>query len=474
VTQFSWTTAEVLKALKGHVLEQPPGPEGEFQFSDVSTDTRTVSPGQLFVALIGERFDAHEYLGEAMEAGARGAVVSRIPSGAPEGLIYFVVDNTLTALAALARHRRRLLRARVVGVAGSNGKTTTKDLLRAALSSRFVVHATAGNLNNQIGVPLTLLAAPDDAEAVVVEMGTNEPGEIAILTSIVEPDAAIVTSVAEEHLEKLGDLEGVLREESSIFEGLGPDGVGFVADEPPALPERARELLGSERVRVAGLGAEADLHPDGGAEAIQLLPDGTTRWSWRGVELHLPLPGRHNVRNALLALGLSAEWGVPPADAARGLQGMTAPKLRGEWHRIGSLRVLADCYNANPPSMSAAVDLLASLPDGGRKIAVVGTMRELGPESATLHRRAAEEIASKVEKGIDLIIATGDFVDAFSPFTDRLGEHLTLCPDPVEAYAMVGDNLRGDETILLKGSRGVALERWIPLLQRDWDRGSDS
>ena len=459
---FAWTQDEVRRALG----VEPDG-AGE-PFSGVSTNTRSVGPGQLFVALKGLNFDAHEFLGQAAEAGATGAVVSRRPDIVPEGLQLWVVEDTLAALGRLGNHRRRALAGRVIGVAGSNGKTTTKDLLHAAFSRTHRVHATTGNLNNQIGVPLTLLATPDDAEVIIVEMGTNEPGEIAILGRIVEPDAAVITAIGEEHLEKLRDLEGVLEEELQILRSLGPDGMGWVAEDPPELPSRARALLGPERVRIAGFGTEADLRPDGGADGVQITADGATRWSWRGTPVHLPFPGKHNVRNALLALGVATEWDVAPEEAIRGIGEVPAPKLRGEWRRIGDLRVLADCYNSNPPSLAAAVDLLASVPASGAKVAVVGTMRELGSGSDAIHRRAADLIAAQVGTSIDRVVATGAFVDAFEPHASELGDRLIRESDPVAAYAAVAPLLRGDEVLLLKASRGEALERWIPLLERDW------
>jgi UDP-N-acetylmuramoyl-tripeptide--D-alanyl-D-alanine ligase len=467
LTRFIWTATEVCRALG---CEARPGDE-EVRFPGVSTDTRSIEPASLFVALRGERFDAHEFLAAAAEAGAAGAVVEHVPDGAPEALRYFEVADTLEALGTLATHRRQALAARVVGVVGSNGKTTTKDLLRAALGTRFRVHATQGNLNNLIGLPLTLLAAPDEAEVLVLEMGTDQPGEIARLTRGAAPDAAVITAIGEEHLEKLGDLDGVLEEETQILHGLPTDGIALVAEEPEALPARAREVLGAGRVRVAGLAPGVDLRPDEGAEKIEVLPDGTTRWVWRGRSLHLPLPGRHNVRNALLALGLATEWGVTEEEAIRGLEAMPAPKLRGEWHRIGEMRVLADCYNANPPSLAAAIDLLAALPAEGPKIAVVGTMREMGSGSAELHRRSAQLIAERVGAGIDRVIATGEFVDAFEDLAPSLGDRLVRCADPVEAYASVRDTLAGAETVLLKASRGEALERWLPLLEGDWAEG---
>ncbi|MDQ3557110.1 MAG: UDP-N-acetylmuramoyl-tripeptide--D-alanyl-D-alanine ligase [Gemmatimonadota bacterium] len=459
MSAFRWTSAAVAEALR---VPSPAGaPEA---FGAVSTDTRHVPVGALFVALVGERFDGHRFLGAAADAGAAGAVVTHIPADAPAGLAYWVVEDTRAALGRLARFRRHRLAGRVVGVAGSNGKTSTKDLLRAVLGVHFRVHATEANLNNQIGVPLTLLSAPDDAEAVVVEMGTNEPGEIRILTRIVEPDAGVITSIGEEHLEKLVDLDGVLREEIALLEGIRGEGPVFVAEEPAALPAAARERIDPLRVQTAGVGTDAELRPDGGAAGIEVLEDGSTRWRWRGFEVHLPLPGVHNVRNALLALGVAAEWGVPPGEAVAGIAAMPRPKLRGEWHRIGGTRVLADCYNANPPGVAAALELLAAIPSSGRKIAVLGTMRELGAQADLLHLRVAEVAAERVGRGIDRIVATGAFARALEPMQPTLGDALLRCEDPAEAYHALAPELRGDETILLKASRGEALERWLELM----------
>ncbi|HEU0301841.1 MAG TPA: UDP-N-acetylmuramoyl-tripeptide--D-alanyl-D-alanine ligase, partial [Longimicrobium sp.] len=356
----------------------------------------------------------------------------------------------------------------VVAVAGSNGKTTTKELLRAVLSPRLRVHATDANLNNQVGVPLTLLAAPDDAEAVIVEAGTNEPGEITLLSRIIEPDAAIITSIGEEHLEGLGSVEGVLEEELAIFDALRPEGVAFVADEPAELPQGAQGRIGGMRLRVAGLDARADLFPDGGREGVRVRPDGSTEWSFRGVPVHLPVPGMHNVRNALLALGVAEAWGVPIEDAAKGLAAMQGLKMRNEWMRAGSIGIMADCYNANPPSMRAALDLLAGLPAEGAKVAVIGTMRELGDHGERLHRELALHAAGLVGHGIDRVVATGDFVRAFEENASELGDRLIAAEDPVQAYQALRPTLTGRETLLLKGSRGVALERLIPLLERDF------
>ncbi len=460
-----WTDARVREAL---------GVGGEAEdvaFHGVSTDTRAIEPGDLFVALVGERFDGHRFLDAAAQAGALGAVISDSSVSPPAGLGVYRVDDTLAALARLADYRRSRLDARFVGVVGSNGKTTTKELIRAALSTRFRTHATHGNLNNQIGVPLTLLRLPDDVEVAVIEMGTNQPGEIAVLTSIVRPDVAVVTSIGEEHLELLGDLEGVLREELSVVEGLAAGGKLFVAEEPETLPRRVRELVGRGRVRVAGFREGADLRPDGGERGIRTLEDGSTLWRWRGVEVRLPIPGRFNVRNALLALGVALDFGVPAQEAARNLATVSLPKLRGQWLRYGDLRVLADCYNANPPSVAAALDLLASLPARGRRVAVLGSMRELGSSSAKLHEDIADRAVKMMGDGLDVVVATGEFAPAFERHRAALGDDLVIASDAIEAYEAAAPSLRSTDTILLKASRGDELERWLPLLESRFGGG---
>lgn len=466
MTGFRWTASEVARALDLDLSGAV-----DHAFSGISTDTRSIAPGSLFVALRGANFDGHAYLAQAAQAGATAAVVSRA-EGAPDGMTLFVVPDTLHALGKLGRHRRRALTGRVVAVAGSNGKTTTKELLRAVLGSTLRVHATDANLNNQVGVPLTLLATPDEAEAVIVETGTNEPGEITLLSHIVEADAALITSIGEEHLEGLGSVEGVLEEELAVFDALRPHGVGLVADEPTELPAGAMARIGGMRLRVAGFSGEADLRPDGGQEGVAFRPDGSTEWSFRGVPIHLPLPGMHNVRNALLALGVAAEWGVPLEEAARGLAAMKPTKMRNEWMRIGPMSLIADCYNANPPSMRAALDLLATVPAEGEKIAVIGTMRELGDHGDRLHRELALHAAGLVGHGIDRVVATGDFVRAFQAHEGGLGDRLIASEDPLEAYEALRPTLRGGETVLLKGSRGVRLERWLPLIERDFAQSS--
>jgi UDP-N-acetylmuramoyl-tripeptide--D-alanyl-D-alanine ligase len=414
----------------------------------------------LFVALKGERFDAHNFLADIAGKGAIAAVVTHIPEGAPVSLTYYEVDDTLKVLGQLALHRRRKLGVKLCAVTGSNGKTTTKEILKAVLGARYRVHATTGNLNNLIGTPLTLLAAPDDTEVIVAELGTNSPGEIEQLARIVEADAAVVTAISEEHLEGLGDLRGVLEEETALLPFLPRNGLAVVADEPPELAESARAK--TARVAVAGWSERADA--DLRAENVDLDENGNVTFDWRGQQVKLPLRGRHNARNTMVALGIALHWQVDPAEAIAMLSTLKPAKMRGELQEMGAARVIVDCYNSNPASLSSAIDLLSSMPHAGKRVAVVGSMLELGPASSEIHERAAQEIiASKA----DVIVATGAFAGAFERMSQPVSDRVIVEEDPITAYEQLRARLRGDELILLKGSRGVALERLLPLLSED-------
>ena len=436
------------------------GGDAALVFNSVSTDSRALEPGSLFVALKGERFDAHDFLADVAGKGAIGAVVTHVPDTAPQDFTYYIVADTVTALGMLATYRRRKLGAQVCAVTGSNGKTTTKEILKAMLSARYRVHATTGNLNNLIGTPLTLLAAPDDTEIIIAELGTNSPGEIAQLAKIVEADAAVVTAISEEHLEGLGDLRGVLDEETALLPSLPANGLAVVADEPPDLADAARAK--APRVAVAGWSDRADAELR--ADRVDLDEDGNVIFIWKGQTVKLPLRGRHNARNALVALGIALHWKVPAEAAFAQLSALKPAKMRGELQEIGGLRVIVDCYNSNPASLSAAIDLLSTMPHGGRRVAVVGSMLELGPTSDEIHERAAQEI---VASNADVIVATGAFAGAFERMAQPVSDRIIVEEDPIEAYDQLRPRLRGDELVLLKGSRGVALERLLPRLAED-------
>lgn len=483
-----WSTESV-----GGALEVPPrrmtaqAPEESVTFSSVGTDTRSLEPGALFVAIRGERFDAHRFLTEAARKGARGAVVDRTfwekeqdgdsssgeggeavnsaESGGDDGggdspppLIYFVVEDTLEALGRLGNYRRSQLGARVCAITGTNGKTTTKELARAVIGARYRVHATTGNLNNLVGTPLTLLAAPEDAEALVVEIGTNAPGEIERLARIVEPEVGILTTIAAGHLEGLGSIEGVLEEKTALLRALPPSGLGLVGEDPPRLASRSREM--ANRVHIAGRTERAD--PVLRAANAGLDEEGRVHFEWRGRSVRLKMRGLHNVVNAMLVLGLAEEWEVPIDDAIAALEDVSATDMRMEVLRFEGLRVIADCYNANPASLAAATEVLEALPRGSGRVAVVGSMLELGPASAELHAEAAELLA---QRDVDLIVATGEFREAFESLEGALGDRLVSVDDPMESESALRDRLEGEEVVLLKGSRGVELERLLPVLE---------
>jgi UDP-N-acetylmuramoyl-tripeptide--D-alanyl-D-alanine ligase len=449
-----WTDADVCGAL-GLV---PNADAGRVTYTGVSTDSRDVQEGQLYVALTGERFDGHAFVADALAKGARGAVVSRPQDVSVRGPLYHV-DDTLVALGALAAHRRRGLTAPIVAITGSSGKTSTKDLAAAAIGSAKRVHATRGNRNNRIGMPLTLLSTPVDAEAVVLELGTSEPGEIRTLAQIARPDIGVVTTVGEAHLEKLGSLEGVLDEKLDLLRGLTEGGRGVVGDEPPVLAARARALC--PQLRVAGWSHRAD--PDLHIEHARMDAVGHYEFAWRGETVTVPLVGRHAATDAMLALAIADLVGVSPADAARGIAGADTNPLRGEVRRLGTLTLIVDCYNANPQSVRAALDVLEGQV-ARRRVAVLGSMLELGTESDRLHR---EVLANALERDVDLIVATG----AFGRAAEALGTRATgviTAPDWREAYPRLRERLEGDEIVLLKASRGIALEGILPLLERDF------
>ena len=438
-----WTMERVARALGT-------GPGAPHPLAGVSTDTRSIARGDLFVALAGDRYDAHDFLSVARDAGAAALVVSDAAKAVGLGLPVYVVPDTLVALGTLATAWRRAWGRSVIAVAGSNGKTSTKDLLKAALGRTLNVHATKGNLNNLVGVPLSLLAIPSDAEIAVIELGTNAPGEIARLRAITVPDVAVLTSIGEEHLEGLGDLAGVLREESDVFDGA------TLAIVPTAFPEVASIAGGRARAVVrAGL-SDGDVAPS----EWGLDDEGRPWLVCDGVRFELPLRGAHQAANAMLAIAAARACGVPLSDAAEGMRTMPVPHMRGVWEQLGSAVLINDAYNANPPSMRAALDLLGRVGAGRQRVAILGSMRELGAQSDVQHRAIAKAaLASPCE----LIAATGDFAPAFAALAPN-DVRVVAAQELDDLWPALEPRLQRDAVILLKASRGMRLERLVPFL----------
>jgi UDP-N-acetylmuramoyl-tripeptide--D-alanyl-D-alanine ligase len=421
----------------------------------ISTDSRQLAGGQLFIPLVGERFDGHGFLEQALRIGAQAALVQRDRADqVPDGLPCWIVDDTLNAYQQVALLHRRRLHAAVVAVTGSAGKTTTRELIRAALAPLGPVVASSGNENNDIGVPLTLLKADAATRAVVVEMGMRGLGEIDRLSRTAEPAVAVITNIGTAHIGRLGSREAIATAKCEITSQLAPDGVVVIPAGDPLLEAALARVWGGRTLRVA-LGDDpgsdgADLLGDWQPDRDHLLVDGE--------ELCQPLEGRHNARNLLLAVAVARHLGVPLSQLLQ-LE-VAVPGGRNRRLQQGSLTVLDETYNASPEAVLAALDLLASQP--GRRFAVLGTMLELGERSVELHRAVADRA---VERGLDglVVVSGGAEAEAMAAAAAAL-PRLAVVDSPEQAADPLTSWLQPGDVVLLKASRGVALERLLPLL----------
>lgn len=420
-------------------------------YSAVVTDTREMVPDALFVALRGEHFDAHAFLVQAQRAGATGAVVLD-GTAAVDGLVLYRVADTLRALGDLAAAARARIAGPVIGITGQNGKTSTKEMVAAALSTRWRTHRTRANLNNLIGVPKTILEAPEGTEALVVEAGANLPGEIQRYREIIDPDIAIVTNAGAGHLEGFGSVAGVVREKLALTRDVPLAIVGLA---PPELASGAVER-GAKRVQTAGL-VDADVVP----ELVAMAPDGRPIVTVDGRRFTLAARGRHQASNAMFAWAVARELALDLDDVAQALESFVVPGGRGELTQHGALTLLNDSYNANPQSFATAIALAQELRAGRRLIFVAGTMRELGDESAVLHGEVAADLAALRP---DVLALVGDFVPAFASVAAGYTGRLLTASSAEIMGPLLSDELRGDELVVLKGSRGVTLERILPAI----------
>jgi UDP-N-acetylmuramoyl-tripeptide--D-alanyl-D-alanine ligase len=431
------------------------------EFTGVSTDSRMVMPGDCFFALTGENFDGHDYVSEAFVKGAVCAVVERdIEDLTIAGRCVLRVRDTIEALGDFAREYRRQSDFKVAAITGSVGKTTTKQIAAHVLGRFFRVHCSPKNFNNTIGVPLTLLGAPQDAEVVIAELGSNHPGEIAYLTRIARPDIAVVTNVYPAHLEGFGDLQAIVREKLSIAEGLGPDGVLIINADFDSLVDSCRS--GGQKFLTFGKSDGSDFH------IRDICSDGlVSRFSIDGTEVFLPLPGPGNVENALAAWAICSRFGLEVSDFARAVKTLTGVSMRTEPLQVGTLTILNDCYNANPASMKNALQILAGMDSTGqrRKVFICGEMAELGEKAQELHAELGPFIAGA---GVELMLAVGQLakVAAETARASGRGQLQIKCfEDTPSACNKLHEFVRDYDIILVKGSRTAALERAVGKLK---------
>ncbi len=418
----------------------------------ICTDSRQLKAGDFFVPLVGERFDGHRFLEQLPALGGQGAVVSLgWTAPLPTGLLHWRVDDTLAAYQQLALLHRRQLGLPLVAVTGSAGKTTTRELIRAVLAPLGAIQASDGNNNNDIGVPLTVLGAGSDHAALVIEMGMRGPGEIARLSRCTEPDVAVITNIGTAHIGRLGSREAIATAKCEITAALHPQGVVVIPAGDPLL-EQALAAVWQGRVLRVRLEDDPDITADliGAVWNDRLLLDEAS--------IPLPLDGRHNARNLLLALAVGSHLGVDPASAAQ-LQ-VNIPGGRNRRLQQGGLTLLDETYNASPEAVLAALDLLADQP--GRRFAVLGTMLELGDRSIELHQQVAARAAALKLDGL-VLVDGGEEGQAMAEVAAGL-DCLSLVVTPEQAAVPLGQWLQAGDVVLLKASRGVALERLIPLL----------
>ncbi|MCD1649022.1 UDP-N-acetylmuramoyl-tripeptide--D-alanyl-D-alanine ligase [Marinobacter adhaerens] len=428
------------------------GNPASVSFNGVSTDTRTLEQGQLFVALRGENFDGHRFLQQAQDKGAVGLVVDTPDSSID--LPQLVVGDTLEALARLAAGNREESKAGILAITGSSGKTTVKEMCAAILSQMGKTLSTKGNLNNHIGVPLTLFGLSPEHQYGVIELGASGLGEIAHTVALAKPRVAILTNAGEAHLEGFGSYENIVLAKGEIIDGVAADGLMVLNRDDPAF-EQWRTRAGARRVvGVSRLGVEADYHAvieDQGAGTRTIQVSGPDGWQCR---VTLGLEGDHNITNMLLAIAATRELGASDQAIVDGLASVAPAKGRLQVLKLSpELTLIDDSYNANPSSMKAALGVLARRE--GQKIAVLGAMAELGAEAGALHREVGE---CARERGIDRLITVGPGCEGYA---DGFGESTELGLSHEQAVESAVGDKNTPLTVLVKGSRSSAMERVV-------------
>ena len=452
-----FSVEEVRRALAAGLIAVH-GSTGSPRTAGVSTDSRALKAGELFVALRGPRFDGHDFVGQVLARGAGGVVLERWPLpgvGAETSAAIWQVEDGLSALGALARFHRARFPVDLAAITGSSGKSTTKTMLAHLLAGSRAVLSTLGTQNNRIGVPLTLLRLDESHQAAVLELGTNQWGEIRALTEICRPTVGLVTNIGSAHLETFGDLPGVLREKGSLWDSMDPAAPVVLNADDPLLKEAGKRLSRP----VVWFGTEETAQVRGGdfrcgAGESRCRVNG--RW-----DLKIPLAGRHNLMNALAALACAQVLGEDLPSAIRRLSDFPGLPGRLAITQRDGLRIIDDSYNANPASLQAALQVLSELECSGRKIAVLGDMLELGDRSDQLHAEAGRQA---VAAGVDFLAAVGPQARGLLESAWEAGLDSSAgrsFPSAEEAGEFLSDWVRPGDAVLVKGSRGMRMERVI-------------
>ncbi|MEF3086882.1 UDP-N-acetylmuramoyl-tripeptide--D-alanyl-D-alanine ligase [Bacillus altitudinis] len=432
---------------------------GEDQIHGVTTDTRKVSKGALFIPLIGEHFNGHTFASKAVELGAAAVLWNETEANPPSGVPVILVEDTLTALQQLAKSFLKEENPQVVGITGSNGKTTTKDMIHSVLQTTYRVHKTDGNFNNHIGLPLTILAMPEGTEIAVLEMGMSAKGEIEFLSKLAEPDAAVITNIGESHMQDLGSREAIADAKCEITKGLKEDGTFYYLGDEPLLRQRANALARS--VKTFGESEDCDIkviHIHQLAEGTEFQVEGYAQG------FLIPVLGKHNVKNALAAIAIGQHFGLNERQIAQGLMQTKLTGMRLELFKTDKgITVINDAYNASPTSMKAAIDLVGDMDGFANRILVLGDMLEMGSEEETYHFEVGEYIKPEFIDHVLTFGRLGAFIaegakKAFGD--DRVSSYM----DKEELKKKLADVAGPDDVVLVKASRGMRLEDVITAL----------
>jgi UDP-N-acetylmuramoyl-tripeptide--D-alanyl-D-alanine ligase len=455
------TCEEVLEATGGILISG----DRNSEFLDVYTDSRRIEKGGLFIPIIGERFDGHDFIKPSLDAGAEGIITSREIEPV-KGKVVIKVYDTLNALGRIAAFYRQKFDIPFVGITGSVGKTSTKDMVAGVLSQKFNVLKTHGNYNNEIGLPLTIFKLDCFHEAAVIEMGMSGLGEISRLTSIARPDIAVITNIGLSHIEKLGSRQNILKAKLEILEGLNPDGVVILNGDDELL-SGTRDLL-KFRTVFYGMRDGVDY------QAYNIKTDGEKGIHFevmirnREYSIHVPVPGIHNVHNALAALATGMELNIGIEKIIKGINEFVSGKMRLNILSHNGIKLIDDAYNASPQSMKAAISVLKDISDGNRTVAVLGDMLEMGEWALEGHITVGKYVA---DKGIDFLITLGENAKniAQGAVESGLDKERAVSFDRIEDINIfLGEFLKKGDVVLIKGSRGMKMEEIVSYLKNNY------